>query len=203
MSTPPPDFSFLPSFYEQDTLYVVPEENAVQLVPGAAPVEAATVPVPPPAVAAEAPVAVTPAPAAPAPVAAEKREERIEWLGEAVKGTYLLFQVPDQEFGQLPQHPFLQKVMAAVGLTTMQVQFGNLSTSVAHNVKQIALQVQARHILLFGDDLTVENLLKLEPYRMYRLEETRFVRVDSLANIEKSTELKKKLWDVLQKIFLQ
>lgn len=130
-------------------------------------------------------------------------EPDITWLGEATKGTYLLFEVPANDFAQLPDHGFLKKVLAAVGLGTLEVKFGNLPSSKTFNIKQIAQAEKARHILIFGDDLPIENLTKLEPYRMYKLEETRFVRVDALPVIEKNQELKGKLWEVLQKIFLQ
>ncbi|WP_210464887.1 hypothetical protein [Rufibacter roseolus] len=210
MSSSPADFIFLQQLYGQDTLYVIPEpasEEAISipLASLASPVTAEA-PVPestPEKVETPDPVPVTVqvieepvvAPAAPA--------EEIKWLGEAVHGTYLLFEVPESVFWQLPQHPFLQKVMTAVGLNTDQIKFGNMSPALEHDVKKIAAENVARHIILFGQGLPIANLSRMEFYRMYRLGESRFVLVDSLEDIEKSVELKKKLWDVLQKIFLQ
>ncbi|RNI30629.1 hypothetical protein [Rufibacter latericius] len=209
------DLLFLQQLYGQDTLYVVPEEANTEAIslPKAAQAVAAQTPValeePVPApvsISMETPeplaqeTASVPAIEIPAPAA---RREEIKWLGEAERGTYLLFDVPEEVFGRLPQHAFLQKVMAAVGLTTSQIKFGNMSRELEHDVKQIAAQNKAKHIILFGQGLPVANLSRMEFYRMYRFEESRFVLVDSLEDIEKSVELKKKLWDVLQKIFLQ
>ena len=213
MATPQPDLAFLQNLYQQDTLYLVPEENllASQPLPQTAaiaedkPVQKDNKPTLEESESETAPE-ITQKPTAetaPAPTAPPALAPDIVWLGEALQGTYLLFDVPEAEFGTLPQHQFLAKVLKAVGLAPLEVKFGNLSVSKTHNIKQIAQAVGARHILLFGDELPVENLVKLEPYRMYKLEETRFVRVDSLAAIEQSTDLKAKLWDVLQKIFLQ
>lgn len=208
MSASPADLPFLQSLYQQDTLYLVPEAQPLAGQP--VPATVATVELPPAQTAEsqeslgkipetyvqiEEPAAVDTAPAS--------VPDKIIWMGEAVKGTYLLFQVTDPIFRTLPEHAFLKKVLAAVGLASLDVKFGNLSEQKTHNVKEIARAQQARHILVFGAHLPIENLLKLEPYRMYKLDETRFVRVDSLSDIEQSTELKKKLWDVLQKIFLQ
>ncbi|MFB9862035.1 hypothetical protein [Rufibacter immobilis] len=204
MSTSLPELTFLQQLFEQDTLYVIPEEfkAAAPAAPGLS-----SAPEAQPAQVAAAATAVAPkiTEQAPAPLAAPAPAERapIEWFGEAVKGTYLLFGVSEQEFKLAPQHVFLQKVLAAVGLTTQQVKFGNLSPAMVHDVKEIAQQQQAQHILLFGQGLPVANLSRLEFYRMYKFENTRFVLVDALEDIEKSVELKKKLWDVLQKIFLQ
>ncbi|WP_205500773.1 hypothetical protein [Rufibacter psychrotolerans] len=210
MAPEQPPLSFLQQLFEQDTLYVLPEEQGTPAAPAPVPAVAAAPvaevnPTPP----------VTPAPAEAktprlpefpekvvAPVAKGPAPE-ITWWGEAVKGTYLLFEVPEPVFQQLPQHAFLQKVLAAVGLSTSQVKFGNLSRQVEHDVKQIAATQRASAILLFGQGLPVANLSRMEFYRMYRSGESRFVLVDSLEDIEKSVELKKKLWDVLQKIFLQ
>ncbi|MFC6999725.1 hypothetical protein [Rufibacter roseus] len=194
MSHTPADLPFLQHLYAQDTLYLIPEEQplADSPVPSTAAV-----------VAPEQQVQVSPVVKEEIAAPAVADVPAIEWLGEALKGTYLLFDVPKNVFPQLPNHPFLQKVLAAVGLASLEVKFGNLSNQLTHNVKVIAREQQARHILVFGEHLPIENLLKLEPYRMYKLDETRFVRIDSLSDIEQSNELKKKLWDVLQKIFLQ
>ncbi len=188
---------------------MIPEQESHGVVPAQAKVVSVPAPEQPKAEPMVAPIAETKTPRlpempqkAPAPIVPEPAPE-IEWLGEAVKGTYLLFQVNGAVFQQLPQHAFLQKVLAAVGLATNQVKFGNLAPSLTHDVKQIAAKYQAKAILLFGQGLPVANLSKMEFYRMYRSENSRFVLVDSLEDIEKSVELKKKLWEVLQKIFLQ
>ncbi|MBC3541559.1 hypothetical protein ACFSC6_02485 [Rufibacter sediminis] len=213
MSSTANDLLFLQNLYGQDTLYVIPEpanEEAISFT------QAATVT--PEPVQVEVPLATTaplldkisvpeevqPEPA-PAPIStpAAVAPTEIQWLGEAERGTYLLFEVADDVFRKLPQHQFLQKVMAAVGLTTAQIKFGNMSRELTHDVKQIAAQNAARHIILFGQGLPVANLSRMEFYRMYKFEESRFVLVDSLEDIEQSVELKKKLWEVLQKIFLQ
>ncbi|KAA3438177.1 hypothetical protein [Rufibacter hautae] len=208
MSSSPADFLFLQQLYGQDTLYVIPEPTSEEAITIPVNTEAVHAPVPEPE-----PTPQQVETPAMAPVIAETREEpvaapavpaeEIKWLGEAVHGTYLLFEVPDGVFGQLPHHAFLQKVMAAVGLNTGQIKFGNMSPALVHDVKKIAAENKARHIILFGQGLPVANLSRMEFYRMYRFEESRFVLVDSLEDIEKSVELKKKLWDVLQKIFLQ
>ncbi|GGK68306.1 hypothetical protein ACD591_17015 [Rufibacter glacialis] len=212
-----PDLPFLQQLFGQDTLYVIPEPAGLENLPLTTTAKATPSlpkpasgqvesPLEEPAVAKEPVIAVkeplaTPIPPVPA-VAPQAPAPNIRWQGEAVKGTYLLFEVPEPTFLSLPQHAFLQKVLAAVGLNTGQVQFGNLSRSIEHDVKTIAAQQQAKHILLFGQGLPVANLSRMEFYRMYKFEESRFVLVDALEDIEKSVELKKKLWDVLQKIFL-
>lgn len=206
MDTSASDLLFLQSLYQQDTLYLVPEKNilADQPVPQTVSLTETTLPIANPVKSPDTAMDVQENGPETGNNPSESLERQdIAWMGEALKGTYLLFEVPVEEFNQLPQHIFLKKILAAVGLGTLEVKFGNLSTDKSHNIKQIAQAVQARHILVFGDTLPIENLLKLEPYRMYRLEETRFVRVDALSVIEQSTELKGKLWEVLQKIFLQ
>ncbi|WP_181306307.1 hypothetical protein [Rufibacter sp. XAAS-G3-1] len=210
MTSSASDLLFLQQLYGQDTLYVISEEQAngeTVSFSGAAKVAPAIPQVEKTETAAPAPDPVSAkdeASPAPAPIPAPQLPaEEIRWLGEAVHGTHLLFEVPEAVFSQLPQHTFLQKVMAAVGLTTNQVKFGNMSPGLVHDVKQIAASNKAKHIILFGQGLPVANLSRMEFYRMYRFEESRFVLVDSLEDIEKSVELKKKLWDVLQKIFLQ
>lgn len=196
------DPAFLQELFKQDTLYLIPEEQTIEVAPQVVvPVINAPAPKMPT-------IPVTPKVESPAPVVAAAQEkenvvEKMAWYGEAVKGTYLLFAVGQDEFNQMPQHVFLSKVLAAVGLATNQVKFGNFLTDEIQNIKELARQQQAKQILLFGETLPVENLMKLEAYKMYKADETRFVRVDSLAQIENNTELKKKLWDVLQKIFLQ
>jgi hypothetical protein len=200
-----PDLPFLQELYGQDTLYFIPEPASHEAIslPAAAMVTP-TMPKPTaPNVVVTEEAKVEPVEEKASVMPQPQQEEPIQWLGEALKGTYLLFDVPADVFGQLPQHLFLQKVMAAVGLSTKQVQFGKLSTALVHDVKQIAARQQAQHIILFGQGLPVANLDKMEFYRMYRSGESRFVLVDSLADIEQSVDLKKKLWDVLQKIFLQ
>lgn len=204
MEPTPINAPFLQNFYQQDTLYVVPEENPLhhQPVPAGAAVVAHSInsekEIPNQSSKSEIEVANENV-----ALTESALEPDITWLGQATKGTYLLFEVPTDAFNQLPNHAFLKKVLAAVGLETLEVKFGNLSANKTHNIKQIALAQQARHILVFGDDVPIENLAKLEPYRMYKLDETRFVRVDALRSIEQSQELKGKLWEVLQKIFLQ
>jgi DNA polymerase III psi subunit len=202
MTGHPIDPAFLQELFKQDTLYLIPEEQTIEVAPEVV-VPVAEVPVPKMPT-----IPVTPKVETPAPVMAVAPEENAEaqemaWYGEATKGTYLLFAVGQDEFSLMPQHQFLSKVLAAVGLETNQVKFGNFLTGNIQNIKELARQQQAKQILLFGETLPVENLLKLEAYKMYKADETRFVRVDSLAQIENNTELKKKLWDVLQKIFLQ
>ncbi|QHL86409.1 hypothetical protein GU926_02695 [Nibribacter ruber] len=200
MTGQPLEPAFLQELFKQDTLYLVQEESTMEVAPQVV----VDVPVAPTtsqkAASTPAMPKVEPATAAPAPVATPAE---MAWFGEAVKGTYLLVAVSPEEFAQLPQHLFLSKVLAAVGLATNQVKFGNFLTENIQNIKNLAKEQQAKQILLFGETLPVENLLKLEAYKMYKAEETRFVRVDSLTQIETNTELKKKLWDVLQKIFLQ
>ncbi|AKQ45503.1 hypothetical protein TH63_07355 [Rufibacter radiotolerans] len=203
-----PDIPFLQELYGQDTLYFIPEPISQEAVPLTGAAVVPSIPANPKAATPEMPSVPPIQPEASVvenstPVSTTPTKEPIKWLGEAVKGTYLLFDVPEDVFQQLPQHLFLQKVMAAVGLTTRQIQFGKLSTALEHDVKQIAAKQQAQHIILFGQGLPVANLAKMEFYRMYRSGDSRFVLVDSLADIEKSVDLKKKLWDVLQKIFLQ
>ncbi|ALJ00560.1 hypothetical protein [Rufibacter tibetensis] len=203
MSSSHPDFAFLQHLYGQDTLYVIPEPENVEPIPVPV-VSRATPSLPPVPVKAEiAPPLAEPIVPQEKPVPSPAVVQEIRWLGEALKGTYLLFEVQEEVFKTLPQHAFLQKVLAAVGLSTNQVKFGNLSSDLVHDVKTIAAKNAAKHILLFGQGLPVANLSRMEFYRMYKFEESRFVLVDSLEDIEKSVELKKKLWDVLQKIFLQ
>ncbi|AMM52247.1 hypothetical protein TH61_15065 [Rufibacter sp. DG15C] len=201
MTGHPIDPAFLQELFKQDTLYLIPEEKTIEVAPQV------VVPI------AENPVAKTPSipvmpkqeepvqQESPAPPVSPSQE--MDWYGDALKGTYLLFAVDQEEFSQMPRHQFLSKVLAAVGLATDQVKFGNFLTGNIQNIKELARQQQAKQILLFGETLPVENLMKLEAYKMYKADETRFVRVDSLAHIENNTDLKKKLWDVLQKIFLQ
>ncbi|WP_192820911.1 hypothetical protein [Rufibacter sp. LB8] len=197
------DLAFLQSLYAQDTLYVIPEQQPTELVPGF-PLPSAPEPVAPSSQELTMPVSVvTTESEAPAPAVIQKETVPIAWLGEAVKGTYLLFDVPEDVFAELPQHLFLQKVMAAVGLTTGQIRFGNLSKSLVHDIKEIAATQNARQIILFGQDMPVANLDKMEFYRMYKFNETRFVLADALTDIEQDTALKTKLWEAMKKIFLQ
>ncbi|AKD04635.1 hypothetical protein POKO110462_10915 [Pontibacter korlensis] len=205
---------FLKNFIPE-TVYLVEGE-----IPVSAPEETSSVPVQPvevhtelnatsPATVAapavpEAPVGKTPAPALPKfpKKEASPLQQKYKITGQNQKGVAILVTLPDDEFAQLPQLQFLQKILSAIGLRPEDVAYvNNVSGSIAL-FEDLLQHLQVNYIISFAS--RIDTALPHEKFTLYNPVTVGNIPVvfsQALNMLEHNVEHKKLLWGALQKVF--
>ncbi|WP_128544656.1 hypothetical protein [Larkinella soli] len=172
-------------------------EEPVELVllddPEPEPVALITEPVemPPVGTGSNEPVSVTPEPAAPPTVKTPPTEPKQKVL--------ILI---DEEL-QPSEQIFLDKVLKAIHLSLEEVDLMNLAGSGLMDFHAVFENKSIHHFISFGVPFKTVHLdIHLNRYEPLRLFGITFLLADPLSALEADQKLKRKLWLVLQKLFL-
>lgn len=198
---------FLKNFITE-TIYVVEGDMAAP-VPETAPEEVdatspATVAAPTPTIAPE-----------PAPVKQGVHElpkipkkdpvaplQKYKVTGQNGKGVVVLVTLPENEFVQLPQLQFLQKILAAIGLQPSDVAYVNNVSGEIALFEDLQQQLQVNYIISFAS--RIETSLPHERFTLYNpviVGNVPVVFSQALSMLEHNVEHKKLLWGALQRAF--
>jgi len=178
-----------------ETLYLVPGERAVPQIDE----EAAVAATPEAMVSSAWPAAAAAIPELPVAAAVKK----YALLGENRRGVVVLVTLPEQEFGQLPQLEFLQKILSAIGLQSADVAYANNISGQTARFEELQAELQVNYLISFGSRLDTD--LPHDRFTLYapvRLGNVPLVFSQPLAMLERDVEQKKLLWNALKQAFL-
>lgn len=91
---------------------------------------------------------------------------------------------------------YLTKILEAIGRSAQEVDFFNVATAAPNRAGY-------KYIVAFTPNHQLPVAISTQQYAMIKLESTQLIIADSLENISASTDLRKKLWVVLQEVFMK
>lgn len=89
---------------------------------------------------------------------------------------------------------YLGKILGAIGQSIDQVAFHNMATGSTSTEGY-------RFVMAFTPNHQLEVPISTMQYTSVKLKESQLIVADALSNIAQSTDLRKKLWAVLQQVF--
>lgn len=125
-------------------------------------------------------------------------------IGKNKKGVIVLVTLHDEEFQQLPNLVFLQKILGAIGLQPDDVAYLNNVSGAIARFEDMQREMQVNYIISFASRLDTE--LPHDKFTLYKpviVGEVPVVFSQSLKILEQDIEHKKQLWNVLQHVFLK
>lgn len=179
---------------EKEPEVTAPKPVAAPIAP-AAPTPPPAIPTPQPLVAK--PVSQTPiAPNVPVPAAPGATFPALQ------HSILILTDVPGQKNITGPEAVFLDNILKAVGHSVEKADILNYSFLKGPDARKVLSEKQTNFFITFGVPLIKLHLdLLLMPYTPKLVEGVWFLLTDPLAVIEADRNLKKKLWQALQKMF--
>lgn len=135
----------------------------------------------------------------PEPAAAE---QKYKVIGQNQKGVIVLVTLADNEFLQLPQLQFLQKILRAIGLAPGDVAYVNNVSGQLAQFEDLQQELPVKYIISFAS--RVETSLPHEKFTLYNpvvVGNVPVVFSQALNLLEHNVEHKKLLWAALQKTF--
>ena len=130
-----------------------------------------------------------------------KEEPGITFLGGNEKKISFLFNDKDNKFLADSQVKFLYDLIAACQLSMGDIALVNFSNN-RITYRELTVQLQPKRILLFGisaSDLYLPFTIPL--FQMQNFQEQIYLICPSVEDLQMNIELKKQLWQSLQKIF--
>ena len=133
-----------------------------------------------------------------------KPKTELNYSYEGENNRYILMLFKHAEKSALPQQSraFLEKILGAVKMTFTDVAMMNIQHMPAPELADLRSFFVPSALFLWGIE-PGELGIKADKYALVLHDKIKVVCVDHLADIEKSDELKKKLWGILRSHFLQ
>lgn len=131
-----------------------------------------------------------------------EKPAKYKTIGENRKGVVILVTLPEEQFVQLPQLEFLNKILGAIGLKPSDVAYLNNVSGAIAKFEDMQQELQVNYIISFASRLDTE--LPHEKFTLYNpvlVGDVPIIFSQTLAMLEHDVEHKKQLWGALQKVF--
>ncbi len=131
-----------------------------------------------------------------------KKETRIDFLGGNEKKIIFLANDSQSKFLADVQMKFLYDLLTACRLTMADIAFVNFFQNKTITYRELILQFDPKKILLFGVSANELDLPFAIPFfQIQNFQEQIYLISPPLGELQTNKELKKQLWECLQKIF--
>ena len=132
----------------------------------------------------------------------EDMQTKIEFLGANGKHIIVVASDTEHKFLADEEMNFLNDLLKACHLTMADIAFINLSHHKGITYQRLIEELNASKILLFG--ITTQQLdlpFQIPFFQVQSYDEHAFMVAPALSEIQQNQQLKKQLWNSLQKIF--
>lgn len=131
------------------------------------------------------------------------KKNEINFFGGNKQHIILLVNIPEVTFVSDEQLTFLSGILTACKLTLEDVGLVNLASYPELTYKKISETFSPRITILFGvEPGTIQLPFAMPGFQRQSFNNQVYLAVPSLTELENNKDLKRKLWDVLQQIFL-
>jgi hypothetical protein len=128
--------------------------------------------------------------------------DKISFLGRNSKNILLLVNVPDVPFLEDKDLDFLTGILSACKLSVADIALVNLKDKVI-GIEELNKSFSPEKIILFGTGSSEINLpLQFPDYQIQQYNGQTFLSSPSLKELASDKDLKRQLWESLQKLFL-
>lgn len=126
----------------------------------------------------------------------------ISFLGDNMKRIALLVHSPESIFLPDEELNFLLGILTACKLSMMDIALINISKNPEFSYRDIAEQVKAEKVFLFGVNPEVLKLpLQFPHYQLQRYNNQVYLSSATLSKLQTDKQEKLKLWNSLKKVF--
>ncbi|HNU89533.1 MAG TPA: hypothetical protein PKJ94_14635 [Ferruginibacter sp.] len=126
----------------------------------------------------------------------------ISFLGENKRRIAILVSSPDSIYLADDELSFLLGILTACKLSMMDIALINVSKNTGLSYSDIADQVKAEKVFLFGIDPDILNLpLKFPHYQLQHYNNQVYLSSEALGKLQTDKQEKLKLWNSLKKVF--
>lgn len=127
----------------------------------------------------------------------------IKFLGENKKNILVMVNYPIAGYLPDEQLNFLSAILNACKVSLADVAIVNQHNSPTMEFEKLAMQFMPKTILLFSIDLNLLQLhFRFPPFQVQQLNNCTYLLSPSLEDLSTDKDLKSKLWNCLQRIFL-
>lgn len=129
--------------------------------------------------------------------------QKFNLTGENHKGVAVLVTLPDEDFRQLPQLDFLQKILTAIGLQAGDVAYVNNVSGELAQFEDLVQALQVDYIISFAT--RIETQLPHDKFTLYspvRIGKVPVIFSHALASLKDNVDYKKQLWAALKQVFI-